>query len=177
MNGIDLAAQSFILFITLFTMMVGLFFTVIPPLPGTLIIWVAAIGYGWVLGWENLGWLTFAILTVLMIVGTVADMLAGQFGARLGGASCLAIVFGTIVGFIFGIIASLFGTPIVGCLAGVVGTLGGILLIERLRHRDWHTAMSATKGFATGTTVGILAKVTAGCLMLGVFLIRVYYWP
>jgi len=136
MNGLDLATQSIILFITLFTMMVGLFFTVIPPLPGTIIIWVAAIGYGWVLGWEKLGWLTFGLLTILMIVGMVADMLAGQFGARLGGASCLAIVIGTVIGFIFGIIASFIGTPIVGCLAGVVGTLGGILAVERLRHRD-----------------------------------------
>ena len=112
-----------------------------------------------------------------MVVGTIADMLAGQFGAKLGGASCFSIALGTIVGFIFGIIASLIGTPILGCVAGVAGTLGGILLVERLRHRDWRTAMSATKGFAAGTTAGIMAKVTAGCLMLGVFLIRVYLWP
>ena len=177
MTGSELASEGIVLFVTLFAMMIGLFFTVIPPLPGTIIIWVAAIGYGLVLGWDNLGWLTFALLTILMIAGTIADMLAGQFGAKIGGASCLSIVLGTIIGFIFGIIASLFGTPIVGCLAGVLGTLGGILLVERIRHRDWNTAMSATKGFAAGTTVGVLAKVTAGCLMLGIFLVRVYLWP
>ncbi len=157
-------------------MMVGLFFTVIPPLPGTIIIWGAAIGYGLLLGWDHLGWLTFALLTVLMLVGTISDMLAGQFGAKLGGASCLSIVLGTIAGFIVGMIASFIGTPILGCLAGLVGTLGGIVLIEQLRHRDWRTAVNATKGFAAGTTVGIMAKVTAGGLMFAIFLIRVYLW-
>ena len=38
MDSFDIAGQGIILFVTLFTMMVGLFFTVLPPLPGTIII-------------------------------------------------------------------------------------------------------------------------------------------
>lgn len=174
---LELVGQSFVLFVTLFTMMVGLIFTVVPPLPGTLIMWAAALGYGLVLGWDKLGWLTFSLLTVLMVIGIVADALGGQFGAKLGGASCLAVTAGTIAGFAFGIIASFFGTPIVGCLVGVAATLGGILLIERLRYRDWDTAMKATKGFMAGTATGMAAKITTGCFILGVFLIRVYFGP
>ncbi|MCB0212705.1 MAG: DUF456 domain-containing protein [Anaerolineae bacterium] len=175
MTGVE-ASQAIALFVTLFAMAIGLFFTVIPPIPGTLVIWGAALGYGLVLGWEHLGWLTFSIITLLMIAGIVADILGGQFGARMGGASCLAIVVGTVVGLLLGFIVSLVGTPILGCLAGMGGTLGGILLIERMRYKDWQRAGNAIKGYLAGNALGIMAKVTAGLLMIGAFLARVY-WP
>jgi uncharacterized protein YqgC (DUF456 family) len=175
MGGWDLFSQGFVLFITLFVMMIGLIFTVIPPIPGTLIIWGAAIFYGLVLGWENLGWTTFGLLTFFMIVGIVADVLAGHFGAKLGGASCLAIIVGAVLGFILGILASLVGTPLLGCLAGMVGMVGGILWIEWKRKGDWDTAVSATKGYVAGSLAGIAARVASGMVMLGIFLIRVYW--
>lgn len=177
MSEFELLGQGFVLFVTLFVMMVGLIFTILPPVPGTIIIWGAAIGYGLTLGWDKLGWVTFGLLTFLMTLGIIADMLGGQFGAKIGGASCLAVTVGTIAGFALGIVASFTGTPIVGCLVGVAGTLGGILLVERQRHRNWSTAVNATKGYVAGAATGIAAKITTGCMMFGVFLIRVYLWP
>ncbi|GAB4433365.1 MAG: hypothetical protein Kow0031_14940 [Anaerolineae bacterium] len=166
--------QALILFMTLFVMMVGIIFTVVPPIPGTLIIWAAAVGYGLLTGWEHLGWWAFGFMTVLMLIGLVADFLGGQFGARIGGASCLAIVVGTVTGFVLGILGGLIGTPIFGCLTGLLGTLGAILLVERVRYKDWSTALDAAKGFFAGNLVGIMARFTAGVLMFGVFLVRVY---
>jgi hypothetical protein len=177
MDTIDLYSQSSILFLSLFVMLVGLIFTVIPPLPGTIIIWAGAIFYGWVLGWDKLGWLTIGLLTVLMIVGVVVDLVAGHFGAKMGGASCLAIVVGAVFGLILGIIASLIGTPILGCLGGLIGMVGGVLWIEWQRNKDWETAMRATKGYIAGTVAGMMARATSGVLMLGIFLARVYWWP
>ena len=92
----------------------------------------------------------------------------------MGGASCLAIAIGTIAGFIMGILASLVGTHIVGCLVGGFGTLGGSILVERACHNNWKTAVDATKGYVAGTTAGIMAKVTSGILMLGVFLLSIW---
>lgn len=168
-------SEVLILFITMFVMVVGLIFTVVPPIPGTLIIWGAAIFYGWVLGWENLGWTTFVVLTVLMIIGLVIDVLAGHFGAKLGGASCLAIIVGAALGLIFGIVASLIGTPILGCFAGVVGIFVGVLLVEWMRKGEWRTAFKATQGYVAGSVAGIMARATSGVLMIGIFLIRVYW--
>lgn len=162
--------QSLIFFITLFIMMIGLIFTVVPPMPGTVVIWAGAIFYGWALGWAQLGWLTFGLLTFFMIVGIAADALAGHFGAKMGGASCLAVTVGAILGFILGIIASLIGTPILGCLAGLVGTVAGVLLVEWRRNGEWQIALGATKGYVAGTAVGIMAKITSGLFMLGIFL-------
>lgn len=172
----EMFSQGVVLFLTLFAMMIGLIFTLLPPVPGTIIIWAAALVYGLVLGWEKLGWLTFGILTFLMILGAIADFLGGQVGAKLGGASCLAVAVGTVFGLFFGIGGSVIGTPIVGCLAGVAGTLGGILLVERIRFGDWGNAAQAIRGYVAGNALGIAAKVTAGILMFGVFIARVYLW-
>ncbi len=177
MSGAELLTQGTVLFITLFTMMVGLILTVVPPLPGTLIIWAAATFYGLALGWERLGWPAFALLTLFMITGIIVDALAGHFGAKVGGASCLGVVVGAALGLILGILASLIGTPILGCFAGLIGTVLGVLLVEWRRNGDWQKAIGATKGYVAGTAFGILAKVTSGILMLGIFLSRVYLWP
>jgi hypothetical protein len=168
-------SEGVTLFLTLFVMMVGLVFTVAPPVPGTVIIWGAATGYGLMVGWEKLGWLTFSLLTILMVVGVVMDVLAGHFGARMGGASCLSIFLGAVLGLGLGIIASLIGTPILGCLAGAGGMAAGVLLIEWRRNNDWDTAVRATKGYVAGSIAGIMAKVTSGLLMFGLFLARIYW--
>jgi len=72
-------------------------------------------------------------LMLSLMALSLADFLGGQFGARLGGASCLAIVLGSMLGFVVGILGSIIGTPIFGCLAGLLGTLGGILLVRYKR--------------------------------------------
>jgi uncharacterized protein YqgC (DUF456 family) len=174
MNGLELFGEGIVIFITLFVMMVGLIFTVVPPVPGTVVMWAAAVFYGLTLGWDQkLGWLTFGLLTFLMIVGLVVDFVAGHFGAKFGGASCLAIIVGTILGLILGIVAGMF-LPGVGCVAGLIGMIGGILLVEWRRNNDWSTAVRATKGYVAGATAGVMARVTSGILMFGIFLVRAY---
>ena len=171
----ELWNQSLILFITLFAMMLGVVLTLVPVIPGTIIIWGAAIFYGLMLGWEELGWVTFGLMTFFMLLGIIADVAGGQFGAKLGGASCLAILVGTILGFILGLIGSIVGTPVIGCLAGIFGTLGGILLVERLRYSDWRSAWLATKGFMAGTGLGIIARITSGIIMFAIFVTSVLF--
>lgn len=177
MTGWDLASQSGMLALTLFVMFLGLIFTFIPILPGTLIMWGAAIAYGWVLGWDKLGWIAFSLITLFMILGIAADAVAGHLGAKMGGASWWAIIVGAILGFILGLIASLIASPIAGCFAGMLGAIAGVLWVEWQRHKDWDIAMRATKGYVAGSAAGIMAKVTSGLLMLSIFLARVYWWP
>ena len=180
MGGGELLTQSGILFITLFVMLLGLLLTIVPiiPLvPGTIVMWAAAIGYGLALGWEKLGWLAFSLITFFMLLGLIADAIAGHFGAKMGGASWLAILVGVTLGFILGIVGSVIGTPLLGCLAGLLGTFGGVLLVERQRGKDWAAALKATKGYVAGSAAGIMAKITSGLFMVGIFLARVYLWP
>lgn len=162
--------------LVLFLMALGLIFTFIPILPGTVIIWGAALAYGQVVGWAKLGWLTLVLMTLLMLFGIVADALAGHFGAKMGGASWRAIISGAILGFILGTVFSLIATPITGCLAGLAGAVGGVLWVEWRRRGDWAHATRATKGYVVGSALGILAKMISGVLMVVVFLLRLYGW-
>jgi uncharacterized protein YqgC (DUF456 family) len=111
-----------------------------------------------------------------MILGVVADAVAGHFGAKMGGASWAAIIVGAILGFVLGLVASLYGTPILGCFAGLIGAVAGVLWIEYRRNKNWDLALKATKGYIAGSAAGIMAKVTSGVFMFGVFLARVYLW-
>lgn len=178
MNNPDLFSQSFILFITLFVMLLGLLVNFLPIfIPGTLVMWAAALFYGLVLGWDKLGWVAFSLITFFMLLGLIADAVAGHFGAKMGGASWLAVFTGAVLGLVLGLVGSIIGTPLVGCLAGLVGAVGGVLWIEYRRNKDWDAAMKATKGYLAGSAAGLLAKFTSGIFMFGVFLARVYLWP
>ncbi len=177
MSGGEMFSQAGMLFVTLFVMMLGLIFTFIPILPGTLIMWAAALVYGLVLGWEKLGWLAFGLITFFMVLGMVADAAAGHFGAKMGGASWLAVLVGAALGFVLGLVASIFGTPLLGCFAGLLGAVGGVLWIEWRRNKNWDAAIRATKGYVAGSAAGIMAKVTSGIFMFGIFLARIYLWP
>src|SRR3990170_7435495 len=46
---------------------------VIPILPGLVIIWVTAMGYGITAGFGTLGWIMFALITGLMLAGSILD--------------------------------------------------------------------------------------------------------
>lgn len=168
--------QGFILFITLFAMVIGLILTVIPPIPGPLVIWGAALAYGLILGWEQLGTVTFLILSFLMLAGVILDVVAGHVGASIGGASCLAIFVGAVIGIMLGIVATFIGTPILGCLAGLIGMIAGVFMIEYSRNQDWETTVRAIQGYLVGSAAGIAIRVLSAVAMIGVFLGQVYIW-
>lgn len=172
--------QPIVLGLTLSVMAVGIIFTLIPPLPGSVIVWAAAAFYGLTLGWdEHLGWPTFIGLTIFMLIGVVLDIVAGHFGAKIGGASWLAIIIGLILGVVLSIAVTLLGlgNPILGCFAGIIGMILGIFIIEWWRNGERDKAFQAIKGYCAGTVLGNLAKFVTSLAMVGLFLMRVYdYW-
>ena len=173
MSFAEILAHSTVLYITIVMMLIGLVFTIIPPLPGTLLIWVAALFYGWSLGWEALGWVTVALLTFFMIVGITADVLAGHFGAKIGGASCSSVAVGGVFGLGLGVASGFSGIPVLSCVGGLVGSMGGILLMERWQRGDWQAALQATKGYLAGSALGAMAKVTSGVFMITIFFVAI----
>lgn len=176
-SGWQILAEGSMQAAVLLVMALGLIFTFIPILPGTLIIWGAALAYGLALGWPSLGWPAFSVITVLMLVGMVADALAGHYGARRGGASWPAIIVGAVVGFVLGTVFSLIATPITGCFAGLLGAVGGVWYVEWQRRQDWDLAGKATRGYIMGAALGIIAKIISGVLMVAVFVARIYWGP
>jgi uncharacterized protein YqgC (DUF456 family) len=149
--------------VTLLIMLMGLALLIIPIFPGITVIWLAALVYGFVTGFDTLGIIIFIFITVGMIAGISADNVLMGAGARQGGASWLTI----IVALIAGIAGTILFPPIGGFIAIPVA----IFLLELLRNREWHGAWRATRGLALGWGLSFLVRFGIGLVMISAWLI------
>lgn len=139
-------------------MLVGLLGLIVPVFPGTVVIWLAALGYGIVSGFSTLGWVLFAAITVLMLAGTMVDNLFMGAGARKGGASWNTILAALLAGVL--------GTLLFPPIGGVIAAPLAVLLLEYSRQRDWEKAWQALRGLATGFGLSIVVRFGIGVLMM-----------
>ncbi len=153
-------------------MLVGLIGAVVPVLPGSWLIWLAALGYGfgqWVFfqqapfdGW--IGGVAMALLTVLAAIDLVLEYVVTHSVAhREGGVSGWATVASIGLGFV-----GIFFFPPIGPL---VGAIGGLFAVEYFRHgKDWRKALQGVKGYAKGMGWSIVAEVILCILMIAVWI-------
>jgi uncharacterized protein len=163
LSELSFEAQLIAKIVTMTLMMVG--FLVIPILPGLVIIWLSALGYGMVAGFGILGWIIFAFMTVLMLVGTILDNVLMGTKAHKEGAPwwvvLIALASAVIGNFIIPI-------PILG---GILAALGVLFLIQWLRVRNVKEALASIRGMLVGCGWGILFRVIIGLIMIGLWLI------
>jgi uncharacterized protein YqgC (DUF456 family) len=139
---------------------VGLAGTVLPVLPGTVLVWGGIVLGAWIDDFTRVSIATVAVISVLGLLAWGLDYAAGLLGARRAGASRLALVgaaVGTVVGLFMGLVGVLF-MPLVGAAVG-----------EYLAQKDH--ARAAKVGMATwvGIMVGLIAKVVLAFIMVGIF--------
>jgi len=149
--------------ITLTVMLAGLL--VLPLLPGLVIIWVAALGYGLVAGFGTLGWIMFTILTVLMIAGSVVDNVLMGRSAHKEGAPWWVILVAMVAAIVGSFVIPI---PIIG---GILAALGTLFVIEWIRRKDWHKALASLKGMAVGWGWAFVIRFIIGLIMIGLWLI------
>ncbi|MGD0613077.1 MAG: DUF456 domain-containing protein [Anaerolineales bacterium] len=147
--------------ITLLAMCVGLLALVF--LPGLVIIWAAALGYGLAAGFGKLGWVMFAFITLLMLVGLViGEVLAARRSHQAGVPWW--VVFVTLLAAI----AGNFALPVAG---GILAALAALFLIEWMRCRDWRKALHSMRGLLIGWGWGFVIRFIMGLVMIGLWLI------
>ena len=144
-------------------MLVGLVLLVVPIFPGITVIWVAALLYGIVTGFDTLGIVIIVLITLGMIAGISADNLLMGAGARRGGASWLTIIVALIAG--------IAGTVLFPPIGGLIAIPIAIFLIELLRNREWRSAWRATRGVALGWGLSFLVRFGIGLVMISAWLI------
>jgi uncharacterized protein YqgC (DUF456 family) len=152
--------------ITLTVMLAGLL--VLPLLPGLVIIWVVALGYGLVAGFGTLGWIMFALLTVLMIGGSVVDNVLMGRSAHKEGAPWWVILIAMMAAIVGSFVIPI---PIIGGILAALVTLFGI---EWIRRKDWRKALSSLKGMAVGWGWAFVIRFIIGLIMIGLWLIWVW---
>ena len=149
--------------ITLIIMLVGLFGLIVPIFPGIVVIWLAALGYGVVTGFTTLGWVLFAVLTLLMITGATIDNVLMGAKAHKEGAAWFSIVLGMLAG----ILGTIFFPPFGGLIAAPLV----VWLLEYLRQRDFKKALASLRGLAIGWGASFVVRFLIGLAMIGIWLV------
>ncbi len=140
--------------------LVGLAGTVLPALPGVVLVFAGLLLSAWADGFQRVGAVTIVVLGALTALAMVADLAASALGAKRLGASpraMLGAAVGAVAGIFFGLPGLVLG-PFVGAVAG-----------ELSARRDLLHAGRAGLGTWLGLLLGSVAKLTLAFLMVGVF--------
>jgi len=152
--------------LTQIIILVGLFGLIVPIFPGTVVIWLATLGYGVVSGFGRLGMVLFVIITILMLAGTLADNFFLGAGARKGGASWKTIG----VALVAGVLGTLIFPPFGGLIAAPLA----VLLLEYQRTGNLDNAWKALRGMAAGFGLSFIARFAIGFVMMVLWWIWVW---
>jgi len=159
------AVLAFVYVLVALLLVVGLVGSVVPALPGTILILAGAGLHAFATGFDPIGPGRLAILTLLAVMAYALDHVAGVLGVkRLGGSGWAmgGAVAGALVGLFFG-------------LPGLVlGPLLGALLAEYVYTRQLGTSARAALGTVVGLLVGAVAKIGLGLAMIGLFLFWIW---
>ncbi len=150
-------------------MLVGLVGTVLPVIPGTVLIFVAAFLYALVEGFQAVGWPTLAVLAVLTVIATSADLWAASIGAKMGGASGWSVVLGLLGGLVGLIFFSLPGA--------IIGALLAVVLVEIVRQKNWRGGFKAGSGWIVGWALSTVVQAGIGVVMVAIFAWQVLLGP
>jgi uncharacterized protein YqgC (DUF456 family) len=156
-------------------MILGIVGAVIPAIPGTSLILLAIVVWGFVSGSFAAIEIPLIATIIVLLLNIGIDFLAGYLGAKQAGASKwgqIGAVVGLLVGFL-GLLPTLpFGGPLLGML---LGPLLGAIIGEFLYKRDLPLAFKAGIGIVVGTLVGNLIQGLLAIAVFGVFLATT--WP
>lgn len=147
---------------TILLIVVGLAGTILPALPGTILVLSGIVLGAWLNDFTRVKWWVVAIIAVLAVVAWVTDYLATVMGAKKAGASTLAIVgaaLGTIAGIFMGLIGVLF-MPFVGAVIG-----------ELIAQKNAKQAVKVGLATWLGLLIGTVVKLVLVFMMIGIFVV------
>ncbi|MET1066151.1 MAG: DUF456 domain-containing protein [Arthrobacter sp.] len=146
--------------------LVGVAGTVIPVLPGSILIGLSLLAWAVWGGAGTTGWVVFAIGLVFVVAGMAAGaVLTGRKLKQhsIPGRSVMA-------GLVFGVIG-MFIIPVVGLF---VGFAVGLLLSELLRTRVLGTAVASSWAALKATGLGMIAEFGLACLAASTWVIGLW---
>ncbi len=168
--SLELFAEVFLEVSTFAVLLLGLFGLLIPIFPGLTIMWIATLIYAIIQAMiDNMtwvGWLLFAVITLLMIGGNIVDNIIIAKHVRDKNVPWSSILWA----FAAGIVVSLFFTPIAGMIASPLG----LYLAEWRRLKEKKAAFDNTKAWMTGWGWSLAARFGIGVVMISFWGIWAY---
>jgi len=130
---------------------VGVVGTVVPVLPGGLL--VAASVLVWALATGGSAWWVLLAVVVLLAAGQVLEYLTAGVSLKRAGVPNRSLLLGGLAG-----IVGFFVVPVLGL---VLGFLGGLYLAERARQPDAAAAWRSTRTGLRAAGVALLIELAA----------------
>ncbi|NGM11825.1 DUF456 domain-containing protein [Verrucosispora sp. WMMA2044] len=143
--------------ITALAILAGLAGVVVPGLPALPLCW------GGVLVWTLFGdagagrWLVLAAATLVAVAGTVVKYAWPGRNLKRAGVPTTSLLAGAVLGLV-----GFFVIPVVGL---VIGFVGGIFAMERLRLGDTRLAWPATKQAVAAAGLSMLVEFLSGMVI------------
>ena len=159
------------LFLTEIVMMVGAVGSVIPAIPSTPVVFIAALGHKLYFGESSASVGVKLVLGLVMMFSLILDYVASLIGARKLGATWKGVV-GALLGGMFGLLLGPWGI--------LIGPFVGALAFEMIGGRNFDEATKAGTGALLGILAGTLGKFVCAIGMAGLFaadvIIRAFGW-
>jgi uncharacterized protein len=147
--------------IAILLIIIGVIGSVLPAVPGVILVMGGMSLAAWIDGFRRIGWVTLGILGFLTLLALACDALGALIGAKRVGASGLALLgaaIGTFLGIFFGLVGALIG-PFLGAVVGELISRGRLVPAARVGLATW-----------AGLALSLVARVAIVFAMLAVFL-------
>jgi uncharacterized protein YqgC (DUF456 family) len=140
--------------------------TVIPVLPGSILIGLSLLAWAIWGGAGTTGWVVFGVGLVFVLAGMAAS--AVLTGRRLKQHSIpgRSVVAGLVLG-----VVGMFIIPVVGL---VLGFAAGLLLSEIQRTRDFRAAVTSSWAALKATGLGLIVEFGLACLAASTWVVGVW---
>lgn len=167
-SGVELSAAMLTALqaVTVLVMIGGLFSLFLFVIPGLTVIWLAALAYGLLTGFDLASIILFLLITLLMAFGNIVDNLFMGAKAKQSGASWKSVIFSMLAAFIGSLIFPPFG--------GIIAALVVLFIFEYLRLRNIKQASDSTGQMAIGCATAAVARFFIGLVMIGLWVVWVW---
>jgi uncharacterized protein YqgC (DUF456 family) len=140
--------------------LIGIVGTVVPGLPGAVLVLAGLVLGAWIDGFARVGWATLAGLVALTVAAYAFDFAATAIGARRFGTSWWGVL-----GALVGTLGGLFFGPV----GLVLGPFLGAFVAELIARRDLRDAGRAGLGAWLGLLLGTAGRLALVLAMVGLF--------
>ena len=157
--------MTFAIVIAVLLFFLGLL-TLLPSVPGIVFMFITVLVYGLIDGFHTFEPWHLAIFGGITALSMAVDYFSGLIGAKLGGASRHAIIFG-LIGLVIGLI--LF--PPFGAFAGL---FVGVFISELVQFKDHLRALKAASFSLAGAAAGMVINICLAIIFWIAYLIIVF---
>lgn len=146
--------------------LVGVAGTIIPVLPGSILIGLSLLAWAIWGGAGAAGWVVFGVGLVFVLAGMAASAVLTGRKLREHRIPSRSVVIGLVAG-----VAGMFVIPVVGLF---VGFAAGLLLSELLRTRNFGMATTTSWAALKATGLGMLVEFGLACLAASTWVIGLW---